>query len=169
VTGGQATSLTNISIGSIRQHTVGLEILNVGGESQVIVDAIIVATGARPSLNMLRELRLEVDASTEAIKALGPLIDPNQHSCGTVSSHGAEELKQPERGFYLAGMKSYGRAPTFLMRTCYEQIRSIAAEFAGDHEAARKVELPLPSSEAGPNSNRCSLTAVVSSTTAAAT
>jgi hypothetical protein len=108
--------LTNISIGSIRQHTVGLEILNVGGESQVIVDAIIVATGARPSLNMLRELRLEVDASTEATKAPGPLIDPNQQCCGTAPSHGAEELKQPERGFYLAGMKSYGRAHASVQR-----------------------------------------------------
>jgi hypothetical protein len=41
-------------------------------------------------------------------------------------------------------MKSYGRAPTFLMLTGYEQVRSIIAEIAGDHEAARRVELVLP-------------------------
>lgn len=41
-------------------------------------------------------------------------------------------------------MKSYGRAPTFLAMTGYEQVRSIAAELAGDHEGARKVELTLP-------------------------
>ncbi len=41
-------------------------------------------------------------------------------------------------------MKSYGRAPTFLMMTGYEQVRSIAAELAGDHEASRRVELVLP-------------------------
>jgi hypothetical protein len=41
-------------------------------------------------------------------------------------------------------MKSYGRAPTFLMMTGYEQVRSIVAEIAGDHEAAAKVELVLP-------------------------
>lgn len=41
-------------------------------------------------------------------------------------------------------MKSYGRAPTFLAMTGYEQVRSIAAELVGDHEGARRVELTLP-------------------------
>jgi hypothetical protein len=41
-------------------------------------------------------------------------------------------------------MKSYGRAPTFLMMTGYEQVRSIAAELAGDKAAAARVELVLP-------------------------
>jgi hypothetical protein len=41
-------------------------------------------------------------------------------------------------------MLSYGRAPTFLMATGYEQVRSIAAYLVGDVEAARRVELDLP-------------------------
>lgn len=41
-------------------------------------------------------------------------------------------------------MKSYGRAPTFLMAAGYEQVRSIAAALAGDREAAERVELVLP-------------------------
>jgi hypothetical protein len=41
-------------------------------------------------------------------------------------------------------MKSYGRAPTFLALTGYEQVRSVVAELAGDHEAARRVDLVLP-------------------------
>jgi hypothetical protein len=41
-------------------------------------------------------------------------------------------------------MLSYGRAPTFLLATGYEQVRSIAAYLAGDIEAARRVELDLP-------------------------
>jgi hypothetical protein len=41
-------------------------------------------------------------------------------------------------------MKSYGRAPTFLMMTGYEQVRSIVAEIAGDKDAAERVELVLP-------------------------
>jgi hypothetical protein len=53
-------------------------------------------------------------------------------------------LAQNEPGFYFAGIKSYGRAPTFLMITGYEQVRSIAAEIAGDHDAAGQVELVLP-------------------------
>jgi hypothetical protein len=110
----------------------------------VIADELIVATGFRPDLSFLRELRLRLDPAIEAPVALAPLIDPNEHSCGTVRPHGARELSHDEPGFYLAGMKSYGRAPTFLMMTGYEQVRSIVADIAGDREAAARVELVLP-------------------------
>jgi cation diffusion facilitator CzcD-associated flavoprotein CzcO len=111
---------------------------------QAVVDELIVATGFRPDLDFVRELRIQLDPAIECPVALAPLIDPNEHSCGTVRPHGARELAQAEPGFYFAGMKSYGRAPTFLMLTGYEQVRSIAAELAGDHEAAARVELVLP-------------------------
>ncbi|MEV5551192.1 flavoprotein, partial [Streptomyces sp. NPDC052309] len=75
---------------------------------------------------------------------LAPLIDPNQHSCGTVYPHGHRELSHPEKGVYLVGMKSYGRAPTFLAMTGYEQVRSVAAAIAGDLDSADRVELTLP-------------------------
>jgi hypothetical protein len=110
----------------------------------VVVDELIVATGFRPDLSFLNEIRLRLDPAIEAPLALAPLIDPNEHSCGTVRPHGARELEQDDRGFYLTGMKSYGRAPTFLMITGYEQVRSIAADIAGDKEAAARVELELP-------------------------
>lgn len=110
----------------------------------IVADELIVATGFRPDLSFLGELRLGLDPAIDAPMALAPLIDPNEHSCGTVRPHGARELAQPEPGLYLAGMKSYGRAPTFLMITGYEQVRSIAADIAGDKEAAARVELELP-------------------------
>ncbi len=109
-----------------------------------MADELIVATGLRPDTSFLRELRIALDPAVECPPALAPLIDPNEHSCGTVRPHGARELAQPESEFYFAGMKSYGRAPTFLLVTGYEQVRSIVAEIAGDHESARKVELVLP-------------------------
>jgi hypothetical protein len=93
---------------------------------------------------MLREVRLELDEIVEAPKRLAPLIDPNVHSCGTVEPHGFAELQHPENGFFLAGMKSYGRAPTFLLATGYEQVRSITAWLAGDMAAATAVQLVLP-------------------------
>jgi thioredoxin reductase len=117
---------------------------SAGRGRHVEVDELIVATGFRPDLSFLRELRLALDPALECPPTLAPLIDPNLHSCGTVRPHGAHELAQPEAGFYLAGMKSYGRAPTFLMMTGYEQVRSIMADIAGDKEAAKRVELVLP-------------------------
>jgi thioredoxin reductase len=117
---------------------------SAGCDRTVTVDELVVATGFRPELDFLREVRLSLDPALECPPELAPLIDPNEHSCGTVRPHGARELAQPEPGFYFAGMKSYGRAPTFLLLTGHEQVRSIAAEIAGDYEAAHKVELVLP-------------------------
>lgn len=114
------------------------------GARSVVADELVVSTGFRPDLSFLSELRLRLDPAIEAPVALAPLIDPNEHGCGTVRPHGARELAHDEPGFYLAGMKSYGRAPTFLMTTGYEQVRSIAADIAGDKEAAARVELVLP-------------------------
>jgi thioredoxin reductase len=126
---------------------------------QLTVDELIVATGFRPDLDFVRELRIALDPSIECPVALAPLIDPNQHSCGTVRPHGARELAQNEPGFYFAGMKSYGRAPTFLMLTGYEQVRSIAADIAGDRATAERVELVLPEtgvcSRSAPDANNC--------------
>ncbi|HEX2552968.1 MAG TPA: FAD-dependent oxidoreductase [Microvirga sp.] len=107
-------------------------------------DRIVVATGQRPDLALTRELRLELDPWIESAKALGPLIDPNLHSCGSVKPHGHRALAHPEPGFYTLGIKSYGRAPTFLMLTGYEQARSVAAALAGDLAAADRVHLVLP-------------------------
>jgi Pyridine nucleotide-disulphide oxidoreductase len=109
------------------------------------VDRIIAATGQRPDLSLTRELRLDLDPWLESAKALGPLIDPNLHSCGSVPPHGYRELAHPEPGFFTAGIKSYGRAPTFLLLTGYEQVRSIAAAIAGDMAAASEIRLVLPS------------------------
>jgi thioredoxin reductase len=129
--------------------------LDVGPDGRVVpesvdgrrldpVDEVVVLTGFRPDLSFLSEVRLDLDPVLQAPRALAPLIDPNVHSCGTVYPHGANELTQPEPGVFLVGMKSYGRAPTFLALTGYEQVRSVAAAIAGDREAAERVELVLP-------------------------
>lgn len=123
--------------------------LHVTGETDsdphtVSVDEIIACTGSRPNLDMIRELRLDLDSSLESTRALAPMIDPNIHSCGTVRPHGEAELRQPEKDFYIVGMKSYGRAPTFLLATGYEQVRSVVAGLVGDWEAAKDVQLNLP-------------------------
>jgi hypothetical protein len=124
-------------------------------------DVVVNATGFRPDIDMLREIRLELDEIVEAPKRLAPLIDPNVHSCGTVEPHGFQELTHPEKGFFIVGMKSYGRAPTFLLATGYEQVRSVTAWLAGDTASASQVQLTLPatgvcSTSAGGGGGCCS-------------
>ena len=115
-----------------------------GDRALASVDEIVVATGFRPDWSILSEVRLDLDPAVQSPRALAPLIDPNVHSCGTVRPHGAEALKHPDANLFAIGMKSYGRAPTFLLLTGYEQARSVVSAIAGDWEAARRVELVLP-------------------------
>lgn len=127
------------------------------------IDQIISNTGSRPDFSFLREVRLNIDPSLESVSGIAEQIDPNIHSCGTVRPHGEKELRHPEKDFYIVGSKSYGRAPTFLMATGYEQVRSVVAAIDGDMEAAASVELDLPetgvcSADAG-NSACCGIEA----------
>lgn len=146
VEGGKITIESGFFLTHIEQCSDGLKISSgsLDDNRNVVVDELIVSTGFRPNYSFASELRLELDPATECPPILAPLIDPNVHSCGTVRPHGAHELAQPETGFYIAGMKSYGRAPTFLMITGYEQVRSIIADIVGDKEGAARVELILP-------------------------
>ncbi|MFJ3635990.1 NAD(P)-binding domain-containing protein [Streptomyces sp. NPDC090112] len=145
VDAGYADAATGFRTDAIERDADGRLVL-VGEDGRRLdpVDEVIVLTGLRPDLTFLDELRLGLDKRLQAPTALAPLIDPNQHSCGTVYPHGVNELSHPEKDVYLVGMKSYGRAPTFLAMTGYEQVRSIAAHLAGDQEAAERVELTLP-------------------------
>ncbi len=142
---GLLTVVTGFRTAAVESADKGqLALVSDAGTRIENVDNVVTLTGFRPDLSWLSEIRLGLDPVLQAPTQLAPLIDPNVHSCGTVYPHGAKELRHPEPGVYLAGMKSYGRAPTFLAMTGYEQVRSIAAELAGDHEAAARVELILP-------------------------
>jgi thioredoxin reductase len=114
------------------------------GSREIAADRIVPATGFRPDHTITGELRLDLDPILGSTRALAPLIDPNQHSCGTVPPHGVDELAHPEPGYFAVGVKSYGRAPTFLLATGYEQARSVVAALDGDWAAARDVRLDLP-------------------------
>jgi thioredoxin reductase len=140
---GRLALVTGFRCDAVAQGPEGL-VASAGPRHLPPVDEIIAATGFRPDWSILAEVRLELDAAVQSPKALAPLIDPNVHSCGTVRPHGADELKHPDANLFAIGMKSYGRAPTFLLLTGYEQARSVVSAIAGDWDAARRVALVLP-------------------------
>ncbi|MGR0160352.1 FAD-dependent oxidoreductase [Paenarthrobacter nitroguajacolicus] len=164
VEAGKIELSTGFGISSFTDADHGLTVTSGDGRA-LVTDVVVPCTGFRPDLDMLRELRLNLDPAVEAPTELGPLIDPEFHSCGTVPPHGAKVLAHPDKNFYIVGMKSYGRAPTFLLATGYEQVRSVAAALAGDQVAANTVHLELPetgvcSSDAGTS---CDVPAVTAS------
>jgi thioredoxin reductase len=142
---GTVGLVTGFRTARIRRDASGRAVLAAeDGRDLAPADTVVVLTGFRPDLSFLSEMRLDLDPVLQAPRAIAPGIDPNVHSCGTATPTLAKDLAHPEPGLYLVGMKSYGRAPTFLAMTGYEQVRSVTAELAGDHEAAARTELVLP-------------------------
>lgn len=141
---GLVDLVTGFRVEQVQRTDAGTVLVSEDGRSLPAADNVAVLTGFRPDLSFLGEMRLELDTTLQAPVRLAVEIDPNLHSCGDVSATGAADLAHPEPDLYLVGMKSYGRAPTFLAMTGYEQVRSVVAALAGDHEAAARVELVLP-------------------------
>jgi thioredoxin reductase len=147
IDGGRLELFQAFQVEAVSEQRGKLEVSGSGpnGAQQIAgLDEIIVATGSRPDLSLARELRLRLDPWLESTELLAPLIDPNEHSCGSVPPHGHRELTHPEAGYYAVGAKSYGRAPNFLLATGYEQTRSVVAALTGDMAAADDVHLVLP-------------------------
>jgi len=106
VDSGRVTLVTGYAVTGVRAEGKHLILEGETAEGRRLlgpVDRIVAATGQRPDIALTRELRLELAPWLESTKALGPLIDPNLHSCGTVYPHGHRELSHPEPGFYTAG------------------------------------------------------------------
>nr|WP_201468618.1 FAD-dependent oxidoreductase [Microbacterium hydrocarbonoxydans] len=141
---GVVEVVTGFRVAEFRQDEEGLTLVAEDGREMTAVGRVFALTGFRPDTGILRELRIELDPALEAVAGIASEIDPNIHSCGSVAATGARQLAQPEQGLFIVGAKSYGRAPTFLALTGYEQVRSVAAHLAGDHEGAARNELTLP-------------------------
>lgn len=162
IDGGKVKVMTGVRLAAMAAGPAGLSLTTEAG-SVIDLDELVIATGFRPDHALAGELRLDLDTALECPSRLAPLIDPNLHSCGTVRPHGAALLAHPDAGYFIAGMKSYGRAPTFLMATGHEQVRSIVAHLAGDEKAAARVELVLPETGVCSSSPPAALKALVTS------
>ncbi len=153
------------AVRAVREATAGIGadiVLNTVGRPEVYEQAFaMVRAGGHVVFfaECAPGSRLALDPAVESPVELAPLIDPNVHSCGTVPPHGERQLRHPERGFYIVGMKSYGRAPTFLLLTGYEQVRSVVCAITGDLAGAENVMLELPETGVCSSDTTCCTTA----------
>ncbi|WNB86224.1 hypothetical protein [Cellulomonas sp. ATA003] len=67
------------------------------------VSTVVAATGFRPDLSTLSEVRLDLDPGLEAPARLAPLIDPELHSCGTVPRTGTASSPSRRTGCTSSG------------------------------------------------------------------
>ncbi|MGW8483253.1 NAD(P)-binding domain-containing protein [Microbacterium sp. NPDC055903] len=141
---GLVEIVTGFRVSAFEQRGAALDVRSDDGRVLTGVGHVYALTGFRPDTSILREMRIDLDEALDAVAGIASEIDPNIHSCGTVAATGAAQLVQPEQGLFIVGAKSYGRAPTFLALTGFEQVRSVVAHLAGDAEAAARNELTLP-------------------------
>jgi thioredoxin reductase len=94
---GSLKMLASLRIRQINRwdNALRLEITAEGTDKTLDVDRVIAATGFRPQLELLSELRLDMDDTVQAPSQLAPMIDPNLHFCGSVKPHGVAELSHP--------------------------------------------------------------------------
>ncbi|HYN19881.1 MAG TPA: flavoprotein [Thermoanaerobaculia bacterium] len=96
---------------------------NGSGSDRIEVDRILSLTGFVGDHELYRQLQVhECYATCGPIKLSAALLGAAAGDCLTQTSHGAETLINPEPGFFILGIKSYGRNNTFLMRVGWEQV-----------------------------------------------
>lgn len=91
---------------------------------EIEVDEIISLTGYRPNLDMLRELTVEISNITEGGRALYRALS-NITDCLAKIEVSPKDLQSGEPNFFIAGVKSYGRNPGFLLQSGYDQLDGI--------------------------------------------
>jgi hypothetical protein len=134
VLAGQVTVFANSRFEMARATSRGVAMTWLDGGVRNY-DRVLVAAGYKPELQMVRELQADFDPIHECPRGMRQVVDAARGACAPVPLHGEPELRHPERDFYVAGMRSFGRAPSFFLLAGYEQVRSIAARLAGDAAA----------------------------------
>ena len=125
--GGSIEAIENLADG------VRVQLADASGFHALEVDEIIVATGFRPDLALARELQIQTCWATEGTYPLAAsMLGEAGADCLKTPAFGAEMLMHPEPGYFTLGMKSYGRAPNFLLRTGYEQIETVFGWLAAE-------------------------------------
>jgi hypothetical protein len=108
--------------------------VHFAGGREFLVDHVIGLTGYRPDLSIISELAIDIDPATEGSAGLARALS-NLTDCLSIPMVTPEDLASGERGFYLAGAKSYGRARTFLLQSGYAQLETILNRLASDSVA----------------------------------
>ncbi len=108
---------------SFARRDDGIEVTLSGGR-RVVVDRVAAFTGFRPNGGIHSELNVETSPVTAGSARLYRAIS-NVTDCLTVPRVSADDLSSGEPDFYFIGSRSYGSAPSFLLRTGLVQLETI--------------------------------------------
>lgn len=93
-----------------------------GATETVAVDRVLSLTGYVGDRSLHRQLQVHECYATEApMKLAAALLEQDTEDCLVGPSPDADTLLNPEPGYFVLGVKSYGRNSTFLLRDGWEQ------------------------------------------------
>ncbi|MGZ8797714.1 MAG: NAD(P)-binding domain-containing protein [Thermoanaerobaculia bacterium] len=108
---------------SFAQRDDGIEVGLTGGR-RIVVDHVAAFTGFRPNGSIHRELNVEISPVTEGAARLYRAVS-NIADCLTLPRVTAADLASGEPDYHFIGSRSYGSAPSFLLRTGLAQLETI--------------------------------------------
>lgn len=105
-----------------------------GAMETIKLDQLISHVGYRPDFEIVRELQVHYCYASEGPMKLAAslLAGDGSNDCLKQSAPGPELLKNPEKGMFTLGMKSYGRGSRFLLRVGHEQVDAIMKILCGE-------------------------------------
>lgn len=97
-----------------------------GRLEELTVDRVLSLTGYVGDHRLYRQLQVhECWATSGPMKLAASLLANASEDCLDQESQGVDALRNPEPGFFILGVKSYGRNSTFLMRTGWQQVDEV--------------------------------------------
>ncbi|MGI8757950.1 MAG: flavoprotein [Acidimicrobiales bacterium] len=124
----QVTVRTGVAVEALSRGDAGIVVTlrNGAGPEEVEVDRVLALTGYVGDHLLYRQLQVhECYATAAPIDLSAALLGAAAGDCLQQASHGAEVLRNPEPGFFILGMKSYGRVNQFLMRIGWDQVSDV--------------------------------------------
>jgi hypothetical protein len=114
-----------VTVDQVETTATGLTVHLAGasGRRSVEVDLVLALTGYIGDAALYRQLQVhECYATSAPMKLAAALLGQDSSDCLAQVSHGAETLANPEPGFFILGIKSYGRSTSFLMQIGWSQV-----------------------------------------------
>lgn len=104
-----------------------------GQGEDVVADRVLALTGSLGDTSLYRQLQVHECYATAAPMNLSAALlaaaGDGPADCLTQPSLGVDVLRVPEPNFFVLGIKSYGRNPTFLLRVGYEQVDQVIGAY----------------------------------------
>jgi hypothetical protein len=114
------------TVESIRKTGDRFEVALSGGRGGSF-DQIVACTGYRPDASFAGELNLDISPVTEGSARLSRALS-SVTDCLASPVLQPSDLASGEPGYYLIGSRAWGRMPTFLLQSGYDQLQTILEE-----------------------------------------